>query len=144
MGRIWSPGKYVARPAWYDRNPTPINAWYEADTTPHAETERWTYTVPAGKKGFVEFLSLYARRYLVATALLAAFGIIYYRPSGGTERKLTQVYLYDNTLGKETSQVIGQGITMGPGDRIRGTTLDNSTGGGITFFLTMKGTEFDA
>lgn len=135
----------IGRPAWYDRNPTIQEGKYvAASVAPHAQEPRWTYTVPAGKKAFVElaFLRIYRRTAATTVGIWAAD--IYYQPSGGSSTSHMRISSLDNTVGSEKTLTIGQNMIMLAGDALRGYTEDASTGGTCDYAVIAKITEFDA
>jgi hypothetical protein len=135
----------ISRPAWYDRNPiVKCDSWLGTSTAPHAETERWTYTVPAGKKAFLETLSMRMQRSSAASTGGTAVAWVGVYPSGGVPKYLAFCAIVTNTVGDKDSSIVGQAIVMKAGDIIRARTSDLSTGGAIDYFLAYKITEFDA
>jgi len=141
--RVGTPSA-VARPDWYDRNPVVQNNYYTGVVVPHTETERWTYTVPAGKKAMVEHLSLFMRRTTAPTTVGLAALIIYYRPSSGGETILCGIEFSDATAETYRALALGHNITMLAGDRLRAATFDLSTGGYVKYVAAAKVVEFDA
>jgi len=145
MVRVGTPSA-VARPDWYDRNPIPTNLYWDAETGPHAATERWTYTVPSGKKALVEVLQCVVKRTVAATTPLTPYTRISYTPSGGTERSLLTAILLsaENAVKDKMESGIGATLTMFVGDRIRAMSADAGTGGTCFYLAAGKVTEFDA
>jgi len=145
MGRIRSPGKYVARPAWYDRNPIQrIQNWDEGAVAPHANTQRWTYTVPPGKKAFVEYAELWAKRLTAAGTVGIVEANVRVTPSGGSASAIMRVYVITNNVGDVDKAVVGQALTLLAGDMIECRSADSSTGGTATYHSAVKIVEFDA
>jgi len=143
MVRVGTPSA-VARPHWYDRNPSNIWRQYAATLGPHSSTQRWSYTVPAGKKALVEFSIACLLRVTAASTVGEAYAYVYYTPSGGTGGSLFEVRLLTNGIGDGKSLIVGQGIMMFAGDQLLGFTGDGSTGGTIEYVIAVKITEFDA
>jgi len=144
MGRIKSPGKYVARPAWYDRNPVSRNGYFAGASGPHAITTRLTYTCPAGKKAILEVMQARVDREIVATTPNYAQAIFEFEPAGGTAYYLLAARILTNNVGDKERAELGGNLTMYPGDVLRGRTVDVSTGGQCAYQLSYKLTEFDA
>jgi len=145
MGRLWSPGKYVARPEWYDRNPAPAAQFYSGSgVAPHSATVRWTYTVPAGKKAMVEFIECAVWRRTAATTAGSSRGFIQYTPQGGSTVVLLRAEVNTLTLGDKDCVTTGQALVLKAGDALEAITEDLATGGNCDYILNVKITEFDA
>jgi hypothetical protein len=141
--RTWQ--TIIGRPAWYDRNPThKLLSWGQLNVAPHGETVRWTYTVPAGKKAFVESVFAYLRRSAAATTVGRAAVVIWITPSGGSAAILIDVEILTNNVGDSDRQGVGQSLILLPGDTIEARTVDISTGGTVNYSAAAKITEFDA
>jgi len=134
----------VARPAWHDRNPFVIMRGFSSVTGPHSMTDRWTYTVPAGKKAYIEFLCIKSIRATAAGTAGTVVIQITYTPSGASEQVLAATGLYTNTVGDKDEVTCGHALTMLAGDLLKGLTYDGSTGGTVNYLVVAKITEFDA
>jgi len=134
----------IARPEWYDRNAASQNHFWEgADTGPHADTSRRTYTVPAGKKAMVEILQATVLRTAAATTLGYMEAWWNLTPSGGTARCIIRASIKTNTVGDRHDMAVGGSVMLFAGDEIDGHTMDLSTGGTGYYFISYKITEFD-
>jgi hypothetical protein len=133
----------VARPAYYDRNGQSIVNLYYAGAAPHAITTRWTYTVGAGKKLLVESQSTRLVRYVAATAAgqyHAEIGV-----SSGVSGTLTcQAHSIDNAITNQYFVAATTQVTIFAGESVSGSTYDTSTGGNVEYYVSFKGTLFDA
>lgn len=136
----------IGRPAWYDRNPSSIMLSWDGIVTPHGATERWSYTVPAGKKAMVEALQCAVRRVTTATNPGPAWMRVYVKPAGASEQTLLLAFLSttDNTVGSRMECSIGASLTLFPGDQIRAVSFDLSDSGTILYLASAKLTLFDA
>jgi hypothetical protein len=135
----------ISRPAWYDRNPS--SQWlgfFNNNTPPHSDTQRWTYTVPSGKKAMLEYASAYVRRSAAATTVGRVQASIRVTPSGGGVHTITIAQILTNNVGDSDRMDLGQGFLLFAGDKIEGYTEDTSTGGTVNILLRAKLTEFDA
>ena len=134
----------VARPAYYDRNATSKNLVYgSAAIAPHANTTRFTYTVPSGRKCFVESLNVASFRETAATVVGQQFlNIVVY--DGTTYCNLIALYYYTTAVGSVQTQILGNNATVYAGQQILGATWDLSTGGTQDLRLSAKGSEYDA
>jgi len=134
-----------AKETWHDRNPVQrLQSYSVAAVAPHGLTERWTYTVPAGTKTALEIALLMVTRDAAATTVGLARATIFYTPSGGSEEALLDAALLTNTVGDQDRAILGASAVLLPGDLIRATTIDASTGGTINYVLTAKIVDFDA
>jgi hypothetical protein len=137
----------VARPAYYDRNATATNLAFASTEAPHTTTTRFTVTVAAGKKLFMEVLSLAVYRASIATSAGNYITSIS-SYDGTTESNLLYDITYNNLSlaggGPLQRLVVGTNVTVYAGQLIYATTSDNSTGGQVRYILAAKGTTFDA
>jgi len=136
---------FLARPGWYDRNPVRLFQYYKGDgVAPHSSTLRWTYTVPAGKKAWVELLVNRVKRSGAATTPDAVLSQIYLTPYGGSISTLLYVFFNSNTLGAGDTIIVPASMMLGAGDVLSAYTQDASTGGLVDYLVSAKITEFDA
>jgi hypothetical protein len=129
----------VARPAYYDRNAASNYNVYNATVGPHNFTERFLYTVAAGKKLLVEIANVEMNRLTVATVS----GSYYARITGGSGYINT---ILDNatTVNASKVNIVAGAVTIYAGESVGGYTSDGSTGGTVAFYIFTKGTLFDA
>jgi len=139
------PQPIIARPAWYDRNPTiKEDHYWGQGVAPHAVTTRISYTCPAGKKAMIEVLQVRVRRVTAATTLglCGAYAMLTDAVAGAKE--ILDAYLNDNTLNVRNEAAIGTALIMVAGNTIDLKTYDTSTVGTCDYFMSYKITEFDA
>lgn len=134
-GTTWNRDRGTARyggiPTWVDKTVS----YAAAAVGPHGNTNRWTYTVPAGKVAIVEqLLSILIRDTATATPANAV-AFVNYTPNGLTAVQVVRAT--QNTLG-----VVGQMdkdranvFSMQAGDVLAAQTLDGSTGGAYTYTI---------
>lgn len=135
--RVGFPGG--PRLEWYDRNPQSVDEGALIDdTAPHSLTTRFTYTVPTGKKCFVELAMVHMLRSAAASSVEKATVEILAR---GTY--VVAAEIETNNVGDRASMVVGRNCIMLAGDVIAGRTVDGSTGGTIDYMLGFMGIEFD-
>jgi hypothetical protein len=115
-----------------------------ADIAPHTQATRFTYTVPTGKKAFVEMLQTRVQRSTAASAASRVIAWIGYQPSGGSGSLMSYSVINTNGVGDKDANIVGQSIVMNAGDTLTGYTSDGSTGGACDYMLNYKITEFDA
>jgi hypothetical protein len=139
------PQPIIARPAWYDRNPSiQVKNYSATEMFPHFITLRWSYTVPSGKKAFLELGDIEVVRAAAATTVGRVKAAITYTPSGGSEVNVIVVEIRTNGVGDRAGKTLGQAFVMSAGDSINAYTEDTSSGGSIDYYLSAKITEFDA
>ncbi|SRR6266542_2012916 len=129
---------------WFDRNGiTKAFNYYQVIITPHAATERWSYTVPAGKKAIVEFQNIHLIRWAVAgPAALANCWTRCTLVATGIANHLFAAILTNGVGDKDSYQSNSQ-FVLNAGDVISFSTGDGSTGGSMNYFGVCKVTEFD-
>lgn len=133
-----------ARPAYWDRNPTERADTYENTLAPHSYTTRFTYTVAAGKKAFVDTAFCATIRGTVATVAGDVLSKIALTPISATTVPLIRANQYANTYGEKTYQNLGGSILVLAGGVLIGQTYDSSTGGQCAYNLSYHLVEFDA
>ena len=129
----------VARPSYYDRNSSAATATYADTAAPHGETTRWTATIAAGKKQFVEFTRCSVYRLTAPSTASVYEGRIYV---SGTQ--FTGAVETSGVVGTLESVTLTGAITLYPGDIIYAATYDLSTGGTVFFSVGYRSTQFDA
>jgi hypothetical protein len=129
----------VARPSYYDRNAVSTTQQYGVDLAPHATTTRWTATVAAGKKQFVEF----ARTSIYRTSVASVGSLYEDRVRIAGINFLTSTSS-TNTVGAFVQQTVTGAITLYEGDVIIADTYDLSTGGTVFHTIGYRATQFDA
>lgn len=142
MRILFPPGQ---RSNWFDRNAASLANTYEAyAVAPHAETTRWTYTVPAGKKFLIGSGAINFQRDAAAAAAAAAGAYIKLTPSGGAATTVLRCMTALSAVG--SPQIIAglQGLILFAADVIDGRTVDSSTGGSFNYAVNLAGAEFDA
>jgi len=134
----------VARPAYYDRNATTgVFSYDAANIAPHSLTTRWTTTVAAGKKAFVESGTARLIRYTAAT-LAGQANVQIQVTSGATQIDLFNCFLYSNTVNTLVTGSVPTQVTLYAGETLAATTADASTGGTTYIGMFGKTTTFDA
>lgn len=136
----------VARPAWYDRQADSAIGGYEAVAiAPHSNTGRFSLTVAAGKKCYVESSYCGVERTTVATTVGIAYAIAQiYSTASAAQNTLNQAYLYTITNGAENRSVVALQAAVNAGDQLLIYTADSSTGGQLTYRGVYKYTTYSA
>ena len=127
-----------ARPVYYDRNPTITLGSYYASVAPHVTTTRWTITNTAAQKAYCDAASIA----MVRDSAAATAGISFAQVSQVSP--VTLVFMYSAVLGTTAQQSMGGSIFIPQGGSLFGQTVDNSTGGTITYSLMAHVVQFDA
>lgn len=136
----------ASRPQYYDRNAITEVQHSELSAGPHATTARAVYTVPAGKKAYIELAENHIRRNTAASAAARATGECAIFISGGNSGGFVQTILWasENTVGDRDDNIIGFTTMLIAADVFQAQTSDGSTGGDISYFQKFKYTEFEA
>lgn len=135
----------IARPTYYDRNPVAKAFTYDAAAVaPHAQTTRWTYTVPAGKKAQLQTSTFMLERDAAAAPAGYTRSQIVYTPSGGGNFAIYVVEFVNAGVDANRSSNIGLGMTLLAGDQLISQTQDGSTGGSVAYVVGSTLQEFDA
>ena len=136
--RVGFPGG--PRLEWYDRNPVGKEFLYQAPTVaPHALVQRFLYTVPTGKKFFLESGLALAIRDAAAGPADLVTAYLFAR-----DYRCLAAVLLTNAVGDRAQMNQGRSVIMVDGDRLQGMTGDVSTGGTINYMVSAHGIEFDA
>jgi len=135
----------VARPAYYDRNATRGRARYSNPfTAPHAQTARWTVTIAAGTKAFVET----AVASIVSEANPSVVG--FQRVQFGTDSTsaFSDVLIISQYTSLTLKPIISANcptqFTLYAGQTLAAYTQDSSTGGTAEYAASTQYTVFDA
>lgn len=132
------------RQQWYDRNPVMVASGYSAAVAPHAAVDRWTYTVPAGKKANVEFSFASVTKATLSTTTAVYRAQTRYIPSGGASVGIIIAEQYLDAIGSQAMIGLGGAFIMGAGDFIAGRTVDSNGDGTVLMQVSFKATEYDA
>ncbi|SRR5712691_3575954 len=141
--RIYTTPRTTAN--YYDRAPLHKSASGGTfNTAPHAQTTRWSYTVPAGRKFALEAWQLNEYRMAAAAPIGQWIVTIEVSPLGAGFVNIQQIETEKNAVGDQVIQNLAGTIYLLASDVLRGTDSDLSTGGTTTQNSIFRGTEFDA
>ena len=133
----------VARPAYYDRSATSLIKSFGSVVAPHGATTRWTTTVSAGTKAFIENTHGYVDRQTVAAPGLNV--VLWVRITSGADTATILFARSDQSaVGPLLDRSVAGAITLYAGEVFEGLTIDSSTGGTCNFSLSTKLTTFTA
>lgn len=122
----------VARPSYQDRGAQSVALTVDTGATaPHSETSRFLYDVPAGYKGYLEFLELQIRRAL-ATATYGRAVLEVRRSQGATVHTLARLE-HLSGLAESVERLVLGNIFIPEGWRLQIVSYDTSTGGSIYY-----------
>lgn len=137
-------GTQISRPVPFDRNGVVRASGYNLGAAgPFAAITALTYTVPAGKRGFLEVLTGIVQRQVAAAALGVDMLLWQYTKSGGAAFTLQYTTLYKNGVGEQDTENLTSFGFMGPGDKLEALVIGGSTGGSVLWNGAYKLMEFD-
>lgn len=137
-------GVQMSRPVPFDRNGVVRSALYNvAQNGPVGSTTVLTYTVPAGKRGYLEVLTSLVQRLIAATAVSVADLIWIYTKSGSSAVSIQYCTIFLNGLGSQDNESLTGFGFIGAGDVVSLQVLDSSTGGQCLYNGAYKLMEFD-
>ncbi len=134
---------FTGRPNYYDRTPLAINQTAANGVGPHAFTTRYTYTVPTGRKAWIEAQIAEVDRLTAATTAARVEADVEVVTAGPTTDFLYCMF-NNNVVGTLDKIVMGQAGMLIAGGQLIGADEDLSTAGTVNFGETSRATEFDA
>lgn len=139
-------GSTSARPAPIDRNAlNKIGQFETGATAPHAQTTRWTYTVPAGKKAVAQGGAMSCRRVTAAAPVgMVTVTTVYTPVSTGVAATESIIQLGTNNVLDHAESNLNPTGDMLAGDIESATTQDEGTGGTVSYKVNRKIFEYDA
>jgi len=136
---------FSGRPLYYDRNPTTKDNNFDLQAVaPHAQTFRWTYTVPAGRKAYIVAVAARATRSTVAGTPGRFTVQSQLQKSGSGQAFNMYIDSIANTASAEVTDRGSGMVTLLAGDLAGQATSDLSTTGTVDYAGGMWTTEFDA
>ena len=137
-----------ARADYFDRNPTKVSKTGLSAPGAAAEalTTRGTYTVPAGKKAYLELIFIRSRESANVALDGAVIGTFQVTPSGGSLNTLLSSILEIGEKGVSKENSLGFSAVLSAGDLAELTTqvVNAAAGTNVSIRVSMFGTEFDA
>jgi len=131
---------FLARPVWYDRNPSTVNYVFSQESVaPHSLATRTTVTVAAGKKMWLMAFTCDVKRQTAATtaARVRAYWSFSTTP-------IVEVLFYGNNVDSGECKSVYPGVLLLAGQTFGLYTEDVSTGGTCAYFASYLGVTFDA
>lgn len=130
---------------YYYRNAHDVSLWFEVGPVgPHAPNDRATYTVPANRFAIVECVQAHIRRIGAATTLGTSVAQARYYRAGVTLFMFAQATHFSNVANDPIDFNTTLHAILFPGDQLRMTTADSSSGGTMYYYGTARIIEFDA
>jgi len=118
-----------------DRLSTTIGQfWYSDDVAPHAETERFAYTVPTGYKAIITQAEGIVQRATAATTVGRVKAYVDTTPG-----YVVRAHLLKNNVGDSEQHMVPFTQPLLAGDYANGYTSDASTGGTVDYVLNFIG-----
>lgn len=132
------------RPEWYDRHPATFMLGGAGDgvNPGGGGIYRFTYTVPTGKKAYLDsgMVALYQMTYYTVGTVAGVFLFVF---AGGQEWVILAKRTYSNVPGEGSEAVVAAFGILNPGDYVR--SFDSSdTNMTYNVRANIKITEFDA
>lgn len=134
----------VARPAFYDRSSLSGRKASNVVVAPHAVTTRFTYTVPAARKAFVE--TAFVKYNQVTLPTVTGLVVNSVQNSDGITASTNVSMSVNSSIATLTALTLFTtgNCTVFAGETISDLTYDGSTGGTIQFTSDCRYVEFDA
>lgn len=110
---------------------------------PHGITNRWVYTVPAGRFAILEGMGAALSRSTAPGALGHAQAGAQVGPATGGLARLSVIMLDSAAVGANGQAAWGASAKLIAGDQAIGYTLDVSVGGTINYDVSLLATEYD-
>ena len=135
----------VARPMYWDRNAVETTSVFSGDNlAPHADTIRFTMTVAASRKTFLDTAFIQIVRTSAYASLGEARVGMFVTPSGGTETCIMRQSIIIATTYVYQQFTMGGSVLMTAGTVLKATTSDGSVGGTVSFQAHGHYIAFDA
>lgn len=128
---------------WFDRNGLVVHQYYiGSSVAPHAQSNRFTYSVPSGRLCMVMGATLNLWRRTAATTP-DLWGAGLRLEHSGNYYYFCELMGNDNNLWVVKNQIFSCQVICYPNDILRGWTFDQSTGGTVDYELAIFAQEFD-
>ena len=132
----------VARPLYYDRSPTTKSQLYSNTVAPHSDTQRWSYTGPAGYQAYVETAYALASQSTAATVAGQGYAGVFTTTDDVISSIVSYAYLVTTTANTQSAMGVSGVALLNPGNSIFGQSLDGNTGGTRWIVISAKYSTF--
>lgn len=126
-------------------NPLTVQRHYSVTLVPpHAQTERWNYTVPPRRRAVIQSAIAKMLRDVAAPGNLGYGARIHLRRANGqVDVFIAHCIDTNNAVGAQTSMIHTGPIEMFEGDTVFATTFDPNAGGSVVYTVTLTAIEYD-
>ena len=131
-----------ARPQYYDRAPATKSQLYSATLAPHVDTQRWSYTVPAGYKAYVETAYTLSLQQTAPTVAAGGYSGVFTNTDDASASIVSYAYLVSATANTQSAMGVSGVALLNPGNMIFGQSSDGSTGGTRYIVISAKYSTF--
>ena len=131
-----------ARPQYYDRAPLTRSSQYSGPLAPHAFTSRFTVTISAGYKAYIENAYGLVISYTAATAASDCYSGIGTVTDDAASNYVANAQIYGITTGLNSINSSASVALLNAGNQIIGFTANLNTGGTVLHTLSVKYTLF--
>lgn len=132
----------VARPTYYDRAPLTRSSQYSSTLAPHAYTARFTVTIAAGYKAYVENAYCLVISYTAATAASDCYSGVGTITDDVASSYVANAQILGITTGLSSINSSSSVALLNPGNQFIGFTANLNTGGTILHTISVKYTLF--
>lgn len=132
----------VARPDYYDRQPTIIFASFFGSTGPHLLTQWATYSPASGHGAYIEMMDTIMTRITAGTVPGPAQLLAIYDPLVGPDQVILNPQMYEIALYTQKTAHADSFGFMTAGDALKIQTVDQGTGGNVYYQICIKGSDF--
>lgn len=109
-------------------------AWFPGAIAPHAQTQRFSYTVPTNRGAHVESVFVSIQRDTAAAPVNSA--IVWLTSTAANP--VMAAHLFDNTVGARDGHYGGDSGWLAPGDVVTAQSADASTGGTVRYHASVR------
>lgn len=135
----------TARPQPGDRNPiTSANQYFAAGVAPHGPTARINYTVPAGKKAILNYVSVEMLRATAAAPVGLWMAYTRVTPISLNNSRPVNLQALTNGVGDRLNFSLGCNQVLLATEVFDAVSQDASTGGTVNYSISYGATEYDA
>ena len=126
------------------RNGKTLVFGYNQNVAPHGNTQRISYTVPAGKYAYIRSISLGVTRMQMGGLVGVPTITYWFTPAGGAVIDLHWLPGFNQAVGDRKTLTPSDGFIMHAGDFLEVVTFDSGSGGSNFFNTGFIANEFDS
>ena len=117
---------------WYDRTIGVSLQLYDATVGPHAQTQRWSYTVPGNLNAWLNSVVISLTRLSAASTVGLVSAWVNLQVDGVLQSLVLQ-FMASNVVGYVQQIALPVGVCLPPGSEVVANTSDTSIGGSVTY-----------